>query len=260
LKNKVKEDESILDGPILPDENNGHYDSVAAIDPMDGMAPLLEEEADSETDKEDMHAALEPAQPPDTDAPGVHAETFDSLKDFLVEEGQQDAPSDIHIDDLPEQQESSENSLLNNVTDNENISKPVNVIDSQSILPETHPLRDEPEMTAAADDAPGIIPADESTSTPAQQSPSVPAMLFAFIGIAGLAALLWINSTLSDRIDHLESQLSVAQKKIISINRRINKLEVNPSSHRTTVSTKARPGPHKVSPVILPNQSLPLSP
>jgi len=261
LKNKVKDDESILNDPILPDKNNGHPDSVAAINTMDNIVPLLEEEPEkrgSETDKEDMYEVLEPEQLPDPDTPGVHAEKLGSLKDFLMEEDQQGVPSDIHnvIDDMPEQQESSKNNLHNDSMDVENISKSANIIDSQSIPPETHALRDEPEMTAT-DDAPGIMPLEESATTTLPQLRPVPVMLFAFIGMAGLATLLWINSTLSGRIDQLESQLSVAQKKIISINRHMHELDTVVSSHQIAVAKTVQPAARQIPGVILPNPSLP---
>lgn len=283
LKGKTEEDkQSTRPGPVLQDENKDYSvsDSVSntswpivsdsskhnsySTNPLDSMVPLLEEESekpDSEAGKEDMHTVLDPEQSTDTvDVPDIHAGKLDGLKYFLVEEGRQDATSDIGsiIDDASEQQENSENSLDNDTLDDENISTSTNTIGAQAIPPEVHALRGKPGISA--EEIPMLLLADEPADAPASQLLTALAIIFALVGMLGAAGALWMSVTLSGHIDQLEAQLSGNQKKNTSIKRSMDELEATTAALKETVLKTVQPTDNKIPTVILPNQSLPPSP
>jgi len=200
-------------------------------EPLHGIMPLLEEGPEnpgSGTGKEgiDTESGLE--QSADTvDTPETHAGKLDSLKDFLVEEDEQGAPSGAR-----------------------------NIIDSRTPRPEVYTSQGKPEIAAKVE-MPEMLPVEERTDAPAPRLRPVRAILFALIGITGFAVMMWMNFALSSRVDQLELQRSASQKKIASINRRMHELEVVISDSKVTVSNAAQPMPHQTPNITLPNQSLP---
>ncbi len=90
----------------------------------------------------------------------------------------------------------------------------------------------------------GDVSAAHSTS----QTHTGMAMTFGLIGVAGAVAALWMNFTLSDRIDRLATQLSSSQKittvfdqrkEITSLNQRMGTLETTVSSLMAATSKPA---------------------
>jgi len=112
---------------------------------------------------------------------------------------------------------------------------------------EAHTSREKPDIPA-----PNKIP--EAWPTEALAAPSTPrprtgmATAFGLLGILGASGALWVNSTLSDRIDQLETQPSSSQEavtvpnqsgEIALLNRRMDTLETTVSSLMKDISKQA---------------------
>jgi len=239
----------------FPDPDSQKADSTTQFDSMESLFEELEEESakpDSRAGKEDTHAATEPEKPADeADGPGINTDELDSLNDknnalttsvkkIELTEGDY-ADIDAASTDTPQTSDEISDDML------EDITEPENAINSQVITAaanEAHALQDKPEITAD-DKTPKTLPAEEPAVSPAPHPHTGLATALGLISIIGASGALWISFGLSDRMDQLESQITVMQnntaalsqhKDINSLSQRVDELNAQLTAHLKTVA------------------------